>query len=42
MEAFEKVGIRDFTKNFGGVVFYSNKIEYHKNGRISKIIFETK
>ena len=40
MEAFEKVGIREFTKNFGGVVFKSVKVEYHKNGKISKIYFE--
>ena len=40
MEAFEKVGIKDFTKNFGGALFKSTKIEFHKNGRISKIQFE--
>ena len=40
MEAFEKVGIKDFTKNFGGVLFKSTKIEYHKNGKISKIQFD--
>ena len=40
MEAFEKVGIKEFTKSFGGIVFKSKKIEYHKNGRISKIYFE--
>lgn len=42
MEAFEKVGIKDFTKNFGGAIFKSTKIEYHKNGKISKIQFDIK
>ena len=40
MEAFEKVGMKDFTKNFGGLVFQSQKVEYHTNGRVSKIYFE--
>lgn len=40
MEAFEKVGMKDFTKSFGGAIFKSTKIEYHKNGKISKIQFE--
>ena len=40
MEAFEKVGMMDFTKNFGGLVFKSVKVEYHLNGRISKITYE--
>ncbi len=40
MEAFEKVGLKDFTKNFGNALFKSTKVEYHKNGRISKIIYE--
>lgn len=40
MEAFEKVGIREFTSNFGGMVFKSTKVEHHANGRISKIYFE--
>lgn len=40
MEAFEMVGIKDFTRNFGNAIFKSTKIEYHKNGRISKIFFE--
>ena len=40
MEAFEKVGIKEFTKSFGGAVFKSTKVEYHKNGRISKLYFE--
>lgn len=42
MEAYEKVGMKDFTKNFGGLVFNSEKIEHHKNGRISKIYFVVK
>ena len=42
MEAFEKVGIKDFTKNFGGAIFKATKIEYHKNGKISKIQFDIK
>lgn len=40
MEAFEKVGMREFTKDFGGAIFKSTKVEYHDNGRISKIYFE--
>ena len=40
MEAFEKVGIREFTNSFGGVIFKSTKVEYHSNGRISKIYYE--
>ena len=40
MEAFEKVGMRDFTKSFGGAIFKSTKIEYHNNGKISKIQFD--
>ena len=40
MEAFEKVGIKEFTKNFGAVIFKSTKVEYHDNGKISKIEFE--
>ena len=40
MEAFEKVGMRDFTKSFGGAIFKSTKIEYHDNGKISKIQFD--
>jgi len=40
MEAFEKVGMLDFTKNFGGFIFKSIKVEYHSNGRISKIFYE--
>ena len=40
MEAFEIVGISDFTKNFGSAIFKVTNIEYHKNGRISKIEYE--
>ena len=40
MEAFEKVGIKEFTKSFGSAIFKSTKIEYHDNGRISKLEFE--
>ena len=40
MEAFEMVGMKDFTKMFGGVIFQSTKVNYHKNGRISQIYFE--
>ena len=40
MEAFEKVGMKDFTKSFGGAIFKSTKIEYHDNGKISKIQFD--
>lgn len=40
MEAFEKVGMKEFTKNFGSLIFQSSKLEYHENGRISKIYFE--
>ena len=40
MEAFEKAGMKEFTKSFGGAIFKSTKIEHHENGRISKIIFE--
>ena len=40
MEAFELVGMKDFTKNFGAVIFKSTKVEHHENGRISKIVFE--
>ena len=40
MEAFEKVGIKEFTRNFGNALFKSTKVEYHKNGRISKIVYE--
>lgn len=40
MEAFEKVGMREFTKSFGSAIFKASKIEYHKNGQISKIVFE--
>ncbi|MBR2289637.1 MAG: hypothetical protein IJ867_03285 [Clostridia bacterium] len=40
MEAFEKVGMKEFTKSFGEKVFKSSKVEYHQNGRISKIVFE--
>lgn len=40
MEAFEQVGIKEFTKSFGGMVFKSTKVEHHENGRISKIYFE--
>ena len=31
MEAFEKVGMKEFTKNFGSAIFKASKIEYHKN-----------
>lgn len=40
MEAFEKVGMKEFTKSFGSASFKSVKVEKHENGRISKIIFE--
>lgn len=40
MEAFEKIGMKEFRKNFRNELFKSTKVEYHKNGRISKIIFE--
>ena len=40
MESFYIAGINDFTKYFGGINFKSSKIEYHKNGKISSIIFE--
>ena len=40
MEAFEKVGITKFTRAYGGAKFKCTNIEYHKNGRISKINFE--
>ena len=40
MEAFEIVGISDFTKNFGSAIFEPTNVEYHKNGRISKIEYE--
>ena len=40
MEAYEKIGIKEFTKNFGVISFKSTKIEHHKNGRISKIYFD--
>lgn len=40
MEAFEKVGIKEWTKYFGGMLFKSTKVEYHENGRISKIYFD--
>ena len=41
MESFEKAGIKDFTENFGTMIFKMSKIEHHKNGRISKIYFES-
>jgi len=40
MEAFEIVGMKEFTKDFGGILFQSTKINYHKNGRIAEIYFE--
>ena len=40
MEAFEKAGMSSFTDNFGTDIFKSTKVEYHENGRISKIVFE--
>ena len=40
MEAFEMVGMSDFTKNFGSAIFKVTNIEHHKNGRISKIEYE--
>jgi hypothetical protein len=40
MEALQEVGIMQFTESFGSALFKVNNIEYHKNGRISKIDFE--
>ena len=40
MEAFEMTGMKEFTQKFSSVIFQSTKVEYHKNGRISKIYFE--
>lgn len=40
MEAFELSGMTSFTTLYGGVEFKCVDIEYHKNGRISKLIFE--
>ena len=40
MEAFERVGMKEFTGNFGSAIFQSTDIKYHENGRISKITFE--
>ena len=40
MEAFEMVGMKDFTRNFGNALFKSTKVKYHKNGRISEINYE--
>lgn len=40
MEALEKVGVEGFTKAYGTAVFKAKNLEYHKNGRISKIVFE--
>ena len=40
MEAFEKVGIKEFTKNFGVLMFKSTEVKYHNNGKISKIVYE--
>lgn len=40
MEAFEKVGLKDFTRNFGNAIFKSTSVKYHKNGRISEIVYE--
>lgn len=40
MEAFEMVGMKEFTESFGSALFKAKNIEYHKNGRISKIEYE--
>ena len=40
MEAFEILGMKEFTEMFSDVIFQSTKVEHHKNGRISKIYFE--
>jgi len=40
MEAFYLAGITDFTKAYAGAIFKTKNIEYHENGRISKIFFE--
>lgn len=40
MEAFQKIGIEEFTKLYGSQKFKCVKIDYHENGRISKILFE--
>ena len=39
MEAFQEAGMENFTESFGTALFKVEKIEYHKNGRISKIDF---
>lgn len=39
METIDKVGIVNFVSNFNLVGFKSSNIEYHPNGKISKIIF---
>ena len=40
MEAFESAGMSDFTSLYGESYFECVDIEYHSNGRISKMIFE--
>ena len=40
MEAFYEVGIDEFTSLYGEAEFECTSIEYHENGRISKMNFE--
>lgn len=40
MEALEEVGVEGFTKAYGSAIFKAKDLNYHKNGRISKITFE--
>ena len=40
MEAIQEVGLSEFTRLYGSLNFECTKIEYHENGRISKLIFE--
>jgi hypothetical protein len=40
MEALEQIGVSGFTKAYASALFKVNSIDYHDNGRISKISFE--
>jgi len=40
MEAYTEAGINKFIKAYGGALFKCTSIEYHSNGKISKMNFE--
>lgn len=41
MESIRQIGLESFVELFGEVEFKCDKIEYHKNGKISEMTFES-